>query len=75
MRTARGTDFGGMPSISTGQDGLAMRNILGELRTEHANMARLLNILDKQIEIFEGAGQPDYVIMQDIIPEAETADS
>ena len=44
-----------------------MRNILGELRTEHVNMARLLNILDKQIEIFEGAGQPDYVIMQDII--------
>ena len=45
----------------------AMRNVIGELRTEHANMARLLKILDQQIEIFEAAGQPDYAIMQDII--------
>lgn len=44
-----------------------MRNTIEELRTEHANMARLLRILDQQIEIFEAAGQPDYTIMQDII--------
>ena len=44
-----------------------MRNVVGELRTEHANMARLLKILEKQIEIFEVAGQPDYTITQDII--------
>jgi len=44
-----------------------MRNVIAELRTEHANMARLLNILEKQIEIFEATGQPDYTITQDII--------
>jgi hemerythrin-like domain-containing protein len=44
-----------------------MRNVIGELRTEHANMARLLKILEKQIEIFEATGQPDYTITQDII--------
>lgn len=44
-----------------------MRNVIKELRTEHANMGRLLKILDRQIEIFEAAGQPDYDIMQDII--------
>ena len=46
---------------------VAMRNVIGELRTEHANMERLLKILDKQIEIFEAAGQPDYTTTQDII--------
>lgn len=45
----------------------AMRSVIGELRTEHANMERLLRILDRQIEIFEAAGQPDYGIVQDII--------
>jgi hemerythrin-like domain-containing protein len=30
-------------------------------------MARLLNILEKQIEIFEATGQPDYTITQDIV--------
>ena len=45
----------------------AMRNVLEELRTEHANMERLLKILDNQIEVFEEAGQPDYNIVQDII--------
>ena len=44
-----------------------MRNVIGDLRTEHANMARLLNILEKQIEIFETTGQPDYTITQDIV--------
>ena len=44
-----------------------MRNVIGELRSEHTNMARLLRILDHQIEIFEAAGQPDYTLMQDII--------
>ena len=44
-----------------------MRNVIGELRDEHANMERLLKILDWQIEIFEAAGQPDYTIVQDIV--------
>lgn len=44
-----------------------MKNVVAELRAEHANMERLLKILEKQIEIFETTGQPDYAIMQDII--------
>jgi hemerythrin-like domain-containing protein len=45
----------------------AMRNVIADLRTEHTNMERLLKVLDRQIEIFEAAGQPDYTLMQDII--------
>lgn len=44
-----------------------MRNVIADLRTEHTNMERLLKILDRQIEIFEAAGQPDYTLIQDII--------
>ena len=44
-----------------------MKNVVSELRAEHVNMARLLKILERQIEIFEASGQPDYAIMQDII--------
>lgn len=44
-----------------------MRNVIGELRSEHETMARLLRILEQQIEIFEAAGQPDYSLAQDVI--------
>ena len=44
-----------------------MRNVVQELRTEHANLERLLTILDRQVEVFEKAGQPDYDIIQQII--------
>ena len=30
-------------------------------------MARLLAILDEQVEVFEGGGQPDYSIVEDIV--------
>ena len=46
---------------------MAMRNVVQELRTEHTNMERLLKILDKQLEIFEAGGQPDYMVVQDIV--------
>ncbi len=46
---------------------MAMRNVLQELRSEHANMERLLKVLDQQIEIFQAAGQPDYATIQDIV--------
>jgi len=44
-----------------------MRNLIGELRSEHETMARLLRILERQIEIFEAAGKPDYSLAQEII--------
>jgi hemerythrin-like domain-containing protein len=46
---------------------MAKRNVLQELRAEHANMERLLSVLDQQVEIFEAAGQPDYTTIQDIV--------
>jgi hemerythrin-like domain-containing protein len=44
-----------------------MRNIVQELGTEHTGMERLLRILEKQIEVFESDGQPDYKITEHII--------
>ena len=35
--------------------------------TEHANFARLLNLLDDQLALFHDAGAPDYELMQEIM--------
>jgi hypothetical protein len=39
-----------------------MSNIIDQLHTEHANMAKLLNALDRQVTIFDAGGTPDYDI-------------
>jgi len=44
-----------------------MGNIVQDLRTEHTSMERLLRIVERQIEVFESGGQPDYEITQHII--------
>ena len=44
-----------------------MRNVVQELRSEHANMERLLAMLEKQVDQLEAAAQPDYGLMQDIV--------
>ncbi len=44
-----------------------MRNIVQDLRTEHTSMERLLTVLERQIEVFESGGQPDYEMTQHII--------
>ena len=44
-----------------------MRNVVQDLRVEHTSMERLLKILEKQIEVFEAGGQPDYGIIRDIV--------
>ena len=46
---------------------VVMRNVVDDLRIEHTSMERLLRILEKQIEVFEAGGQPDYEITRDII--------
>jgi len=43
------------------------RNIAQELEGEHASMARLLDILDRQVAVFEASGQPDYELMRQIV--------
>lgn len=44
-----------------------MRNVVAELRAEHANMAQLLDILEGHIKAFEAGGDTDYTQIQDII--------
>jgi hemerythrin-like domain-containing protein len=42
------------------------RNIAAELESEHASMARLLDIMERQLALFESSEQPDYDLMQQI---------
>ena len=44
-----------------------MSNIIDQLHTEHANMAKLLNALDRQVTIFDAGGTPDYDIVQAVM--------
>jgi hemerythrin-like domain-containing protein len=44
-----------------------MEEIIRALRLEHANIARLLLALERQMEIFSEAGSPDYDIIDGII--------
>ncbi len=44
-----------------------MKNVVAELRAEHANMAQLLDVLEGQIKTFEAGGDTDYTQIQDII--------
>ncbi len=37
-----------------------MPAVIDSLRQEHANMAKLLSLLDRQFEIFNSGGAPDY---------------
>ena len=41
--------------------------IIEQLRSEHANMAKLLNALDRQVSIFDRGGTPDYEIVQAVM--------
>jgi hemerythrin-like domain-containing protein len=43
------------------------RNIVEELQSEHASMARLLSVLEKQVALFAEAGEPDYELMRQIV--------
>ena len=44
-----------------------MANVVDRIRKEHANMERLLLILDRQMETFEAAETPDYDLLQEIM--------
>ncbi len=44
-----------------------MVGILETLRSDHANMSRLLNILEKQVSAFREGEAPDYDIVQSVV--------
>lgn len=44
-----------------------MANIIDQIRQEHGNMAKLLNVLERQIAVFDEGGKPDYEIVQGVI--------
>lgn len=44
-----------------------MPAVIESLRKEHANMAKLLTILERQIAIFDAGGSPDYDIITGVV--------
>lgn len=44
-----------------------MVEVLRLLRREHVNLARLLKVLDRQIELLGGGGQPDYDVISGVV--------
>ncbi len=44
-----------------------MPETLNLWHAEHANFARLLNLLDDQLDLFHGGSTPDYELMQNIM--------
>ncbi len=44
-----------------------MAAVIDSLRQDHANLARLLAILDRQIAIFDAGGRPDYDIIDGVV--------
>jgi len=41
-----------------------MREVLDELRSEHKSIASVLNVLERQVRIFETGGRPDYELIE-----------
>ena len=44
-----------------------MPTVVERLNTDHTNMARLLDLLDRQLDIVEQAGRADFELMSDIM--------
>ena len=44
-----------------------MSQVMEQLRTDHLNIARLIDLLDIEMRTFEGAGAPDFELMLDIL--------
>ena len=44
-----------------------MKPVIEQLRAEHLGMAQLLAILETQVGLIEGAGEPDYPVIEDIV--------
>ena len=44
-----------------------MARVLQQLLRDHANMAKLLDLLDAQLLLFDAGGSPDYNLIMDIM--------
>lgn len=44
-----------------------MTQAIAVIRKEHQNMTRLLDLLDRQIDLIENAVQPDYELIKEIV--------
>lgn len=44
-----------------------MTDLAMQWRAEHANLARLLNLLEKQVAVFHAGEQPNYDLMLDLV--------
>lgn len=44
-----------------------MSDVIAALRKEHANISQLLDILERQVAIFDRGGSPDYDIVEGVI--------
>ncbi len=44
-----------------------MTQAIAMIRKEHHNMTRLLDLLERQVDLFEQAVQPDYDLMKEIV--------
>lgn len=44
-----------------------MPAVIDSLRKEHANMAKLLTLLDRQFAIFDSGGSPDYQLVSTVV--------
>ncbi len=45
-----------------------MTKILDELRVDHRNMARMLDLLGREMNTFKEGGRPDYDLVEMVIP-------
>ena len=45
-----------------------MTKILDELRGDHRNMARMLDLLGRELKTFKEAGRPDYDLVEMVSP-------
>ena len=44
-----------------------MKEILGKLHQDHINVAKLLDLYEKQLKILKKGGNPNYIILRDIM--------
>ena len=44
-----------------------MAEVMRDLYRDHRNMAKLLKVLERQLEVFEESGQPDYDVIRGVL--------
>lgn len=62
---SRSAATAGLGASDYRKKGEIMSDIIQQLREDHVNVSKLLDVLDGQMRIFHEGGTPDYVLMQD----------